>query len=292
MTIKIPFNFWTEIQIEKMDKPWMDIGAGLEKGFPNLKIELEQAGINYSTQTYLGIASSLFAVYASVFAVVFTGVLLFTGSMFWFLGIFAGILLGLLVGIQVVFFPKILIKRKVREIEQNLIYAVRTLLIQVKSGVGLFQAMNIVAEEEYGVLSQEFKKTVQKINSGIHQDDALQEMALDNPSPSLRKVIWQIINGIKGGAEISYVLQESLNSMVRDQLIDIRKYGSQLRLDSLIYMMIGVILPALGLTFLIVLGSIPQIQITEIFFWGLLAGVIIMNYFFIGIMKSRRPALL
>lgn len=288
----LPFNLFPETTLKAWSKRWETTGEKLSKGFPKLKLELNQAGFEYSEKEYLGIGIALFIVYALALSLIFTVTLLAVGSPYFLLGLGAGVILGFLVFMQIILYPKLLIQRKVREMDQNLIYAVRTLLIQIKSGVSLFHAMNIVAQENYGVLSQEFAKAIRKINSGVNQEDALQEMVLDNPSPTLRKIIWQIINGLKGGAELADVLQESMNSMVRDQLIDIRKYGSQLRMDSLIYMMIGVIIPALGLTFLIVLGSVPQIQITESIFWTLLGVVIVMNYFFLGIMKSKRPALL
>ena len=61
---------------------------------------------------------------------------------------------------------------------------------------------------------------------------------------------------------------------------------------SLIYMMMGVIMPAMGLTLLIVMSSFPQIKIVNEMFWGLLAAVIIMQFMYLGFLKSKRPNLL
>ena len=56
------------------------------------------------------------------------------------------------------------------------------------------------------------------------------------------------------------------------------------------YMMVGVVIPSLGLTFLIILSSFPKIQINESMLWILLGLIILMNFMYLGI-KSQRPAL-
>ena len=81
-------------------------------------------------------------------------------------------------------------------------------------------------------------------------------------------------------------------SMTRQQEIEIQKYGGSLRVFSLIYLMIGVIIPALGATFLIVLGSFPKIEIGEIAFWGLLGFVAVAQFMLLGMIKSKRPNLM
>jgi len=80
-----------------------------------------------------------------------------------------------------------------------------------------------------------------------------------NPSRYLRKALWQIVNGMNAGADTSNVLQETVKSMIREQKLAITSYGSQLRILSLMYMMIGVIMPALGVTLLIILFTFPMV---------------------------------
>ena len=65
-----------------------------------------------------------------------------------------------------------------------------------------------------------------------------------------------------------------------------------MKLLSLMYMMLGVIIPALGFTFLIVLGSFPQIELNELIFWLLLGTITFAQFMYLGILKSRRPNLL
>jgi flagellar protein FlaJ len=189
-------------------------------------------------------------------------------------------------------YPESISKKKIREIESNLVFALRTLLVEIKSGVSLFAALDMVATGNFGALSREFKHAVNKMNAGYQQEEALQEIATNNPSPFLRKILWQIVNGMKAGGDIADILSESMATTERDQKLAVTKYGNDLKLFSLIYLMIGVIMPALAMTFMIVLGSFPKVELKEMYFWGLLCMVLFMEFMFITLVESKRPTLM
>jgi len=76
----------------------------------------------------------------------------------------------------------------------------------------------------------------------------------------------------------------------QEQRVRIRKYGSQLSPYALMYLMLTVILPTLGISFLIILSSFSGIQVPEAFFlmvWGV---VVLFQIMFIGMIKSSRPS--
>lgn len=193
---------------------------------------------------------------------------------------------------QLITFPIIRITKKVRDLDRNLVFALRTILVQLRSGVSLFDGMKVVAEGNYGAVSKEFKRAVDQISTGTIQEIALERVAEYNPSIYFRRTMWQIVNGMRAGADITQVLGESVDSLTEAQSIQIRNYESQMKVLSLVYMMMGVIVPALGITFLIVLSSFPQIQVTDMYFWVLLAGVSVAQFMYLGVVKSKRPTLL
>ena len=114
-------------------------------------------------------------------------------------------------------------------------------------------------------------------------------MALKNPSPYFRRAIWQISNGIKAGSDISPLLKAVIDGIFAEQRIAIRRYGSQLNPLTLVYMMVAVVLPSLGLTFLLVLSSFSGLVISETIFWMILVFLAVFQFMFMGIIKSRRP---
>jgi len=304
MIKRIPFAPFPVKQMKIFSEPFKGIGKKINKMFPGLEKNLLQAGTGINAETYSSMmAFSLlfyFAIFSVVFIIVF-GKIITSFSLIGGVRIPHFILLGLVVALavagmmffQMLMYPKMQIKKRVRAIENNLVFALRAMLVQIKSGVSLFNALSMIAaSKRFGQLSEEFKGAVDNISTGMAEEKALQQIASKNPSPYLRKAIWQIINGMKAGADVSDVLGESLSSIVREQQIGIEKYGNSLKILSLMYLMIGVIIPALGITFLIVIGSFPKIQIEEVMFWVLLAGLILAEFMFMGIMKSKRPNLM
>lgn len=299
----VPFAIMPLHVMKRAASPFMGIGYRISKTFPMMQIELEQAEIDAEAEEYAAIMVFNFFVYFVMFALIASFLL---GRMLtntkevlgialpesMLIGLLVGAIVGFLIYVQMSMYPKMQIKKKVRAIESNLVYALRTMLVQIKSGVSLFDSLGLIATGKYGALSVEIKRAVDEMRAGVAQDVALQRIATNNPSPYLRKAVWQIVNGMKAGADVADVLHESVASMIREQQIEIQRYGSSLRVLSLVYLMIGVIIPALGLTFLIVLGSFPKIEITELTFWMLLGGVIVAEFMFLGVIKSKRPNLM
>ncbi len=279
--------------MEAISARFIGIGAKLANAFPYLKIELKQAQMDFEPEEYGAIGFSLTLIYFLLLSFIFYVIALkIAPEQALFLAPTAGAILAFLILIQVSMYPKILIKRKVRDLEGNLIYALRTMLVQLQSGVSLFDAMTMVAEGKYGAVSKEFSKAIEEISTGAIEEQALQKMAMNNPSPFFRRSIWQMVNGMKAGADVTDVMNELVGTMIKEEGISIRRYGAELKLLSLMYMMIGVIIPALGITFFIVIASFPQISLPGFLFWVLLAGVSVGQFMFLGIIKSKRPTLM
>ena len=287
--LTIPFSPLPYPVMERISRPFLGIGAGLAKAMPYLEMELIQAKFDVDPKKYASVMVFLGIAYF-IFFLGFSALLLsrFT-EMYLLIAFTISSVLGLMIFMQISMYPKMVVKKKIRDLERNLIFALRTMLIQIKSGVSLFDSMSTIANGDYGALSAEFREAVDEINTGTIEEHALQKLATNNPSLYFRKAIWQIVNGMKAGTEVSTVLVESVATMSREQKIAINTYGNQLKVFSLIYMMIGVIVPALGLTFLIVLGSFPQVEIGENLFWMLIGGVSVAQFMYIGMIKAKRP---
>ncbi len=290
---KIPFNPLPTKVTLAMARHFMGLGERLTSFFPGMDVELRRAEIEYDRATYgaiMIVLSAFYFVFGAIITYIFA-IRLSPGTTI-LPTIALGGVFALLVLIQLAFYPKILLKKKIRNVEQNLVFALRTLVVEVKSGVTLFDSINIVANGDNGQVSKEFKKAVEKIETGKFQNDALEEMGENNPSLYFRRVIWQLVNGLKAGSDISVIMVALVQDLSREKGNQVRKYGNSLKLLSLLYMMLGAIIPALGLTFLIILSTFPQIKITEGVFWGMLAFIGVGQFMFLGIIKSSRPTLM
>ncbi len=298
--LSIPFGLPLPI-LRQMGKPLGTMGARMAKGNPLLSIQLNQAEITEvddKEYTTLVLTNTIFwtVILAIVTIPIMSLVVSNRATALHATGFMIGggitLVLAALIFFMGMSYPTALARKKIREIESNLIFALRTLLVQIKSGVSLFSGLDMVANGDFGALSREFKHAVDKMNAGYQQEEALQEIATNNPSPFLRKILWQIVNGMKAGGDIGDILSESMATTERDQKLAVTKYGNDLKLFSLIYLMIGVIMPALSMTFMIVLGSFPKVEIVETYFWGLLGMTLLMEFMFITMVESKRPTLM
>ena len=257
----------------------------------SLKLNLEQAGIPLTPKEYISISifSSLFLFVVSTLVLILITInRLAIGQ-----SIGLSIIIGLIFFVASFFYlktyPKLLVKKKVKNIEKNLLYTLKHLLIQIKSGIPLYDCFVSITKGNYGVISSEFEKLVKDVDTGKPIESALEEISVKNPSLNFRRSIWQISNGMKAGSDIGNLLREIINTLSQQQIVAIRRYGSQLNPLTLVYMMIAVILPSLGITFLFIFSSFSPIAVTEMTFWIILVALAILQFMYIGIIKSRRP---
>jgi flagellar protein FlaJ len=270
------------------------IAEPLLKLSPSLDIDLEQAGFDMNGRDYLSIAlfSSIFMfiIMFSIFAVI--TIHFVDPSKVLMMSTLIGMVFFFITFLYIKKYPKLLLKKRMANIERNMIYALRHMYVQVTSGVSLFEAIASVSQGDYGEISNEFKSALKMINTGIPIEKALEEMTVRNPSLYFRRSMWQISNGVKSGSDIGFILKNIIEYISTEQKIVIRRYGSQLNPLTVAYMMVAVIIPSLGVTFLMVLSSFAKIPVTEKMFWAILAFVAIFQFMFLGILKSKRPNLI
>lgn len=290
--MSIPFLPIPLQHAKKIAKPFYVLGRKLSGIFPTLSIQLERSEIKADAAEYLSIAifSGIFWFILS-FSLLFILAKTFSSSLPTHTHLLLSLFLSVVVVFYVIMYPNVLVEKKVREIEKNLLFALRHLQIQIKSGVTLFDSLVSVANADYGLVSEEFKKAIKKISTGTPEIESLEELAVRNPSLYFRRAIWQITNSIRSGSDLGDTLTSMVSSLSNEQRIAIRRYGSQLNPLAMMYMMTAVIIPNLGITFLLILSSMTGFSISEQIFWLVLLAVGVFQFSFIGMIKNRRPAM-
>lgn len=175
-----------------------------------------------------------------------------------------------------------------RDINQEIVFAGRFLIIELESGVPLYNAF-INLSKNYETIGPFFYEIVEKVNLGTTMQEALNEAIASTPSPELRKLMWQVLNSMSTGADVAGSLNAAIDQIVREQQIAVKEYGRKLNPLAMFYMMIAVIVPSLGTTMLIVLSTFIGFTIPMA---GLLiiAGMVgFMQFMFFAIIKSARP---
>lgn len=259
--------------------------------FPKLEAQLKYAGIEIPARDYLSIAifSSLFIFVLVFFAFIIIAIRLFEIERVILTALPVSLVVSLIAFLYIEKYPRLIVKKRVADIERNLMYALKHLYIHVKSGVTVFDAIVSVSKSDYGAISNELKIVVKEVNSGSTVEAALERAALRNPSVFLRRACWQLSEGMKNGSDISIVIKSVIENISAEQRIAVRRYGSQLNPMTLVYMMIAVVIPSLGLTFMIVLSSFSGSNMHENTLWMILVFLALFQFMFLSIIKSKRP---
>ncbi|MBI4447978.1 type II secretion system F family protein [Candidatus Woesearchaeota archaeon] len=292
---KLPFSFVPVQHLRKLSTFFYGFAQKLRFLSPFLKVNLVQAGLPFQAQEYLAIclaATSIFFLFSGIFFSII--LFLFEISSPALSGFSIAVIVSFFVFLQQAYYPKLLANKKVKGVEQNLLGALQNVMVQLNSGVPLFNILVNISSEDYGEVSKEFKKVVKEINAGRPQIEALEDLAARNPSLLFRRAMWQIVNGMKAGSNINKVIEESINALGEEQLLQIRNYGGQLNPLAMFYMLLAVIVPALSVTFITIISSFISVSadITKMIFWGLFGITTFFQFMFLGVIKSRRPNLL
>ncbi len=296
MIEKIPFMPLGAKTLKRVSRHYLGWGENLSKIFPSLEWELEQARFGFEPREWAAVAFfSMLNYFFAVFGALF--ILLLFLRVFVMLAFAVSILVALGIGMGVfmfqIFYPKLFIGRKIKELEKNLPFVLHHMLIHIRSGVPLFSALVSVSKANYGLLSKEFERVVNEITTGMSEIGGLEMIARENPSIFFRRVIWQLVNSLKSGADIGSTLKEIVDNLMNEQRVAIRKYGAELNPLALFYMILVVIFPTLGIIFLLVLfsfvGTAFNIHLIMI---GILGFLVVFQFLFIGMIKTKRPSMI
>ncbi len=293
--MKLPYTFLPQQAIAFCSRPFLKMAKAILPMFPFLGMDLRRLNLRERTEQYVAMciaATILFFLFLSaVLGMMFAGFKVENPVL---VAMLISFVFSLFVFMQQIMFPKMLLRKRIRNIEQNLMPALQNMLVQLNSGVPMFNILTNIATGDYGDLSREFDKAVREINAGKSQIDVLEEMASNNPSTLFRRAVWQIVSGIKSGANLGLVMADITGALNEQQMIQIQNYGSQLSPLAMFYMLAAVIVPSLSVTFIIILSSFISLSegMVKMVFWGLLVFVIFIQIMFLGVIKSRRPNLL
>lgn len=143
-----------------------------------------------------------------------------------------------------------------RAAEKQLPFALRHLAVEIRAGMGLYQAMRAVAEADYGVLSEEFTRTLREIDEGKSTEVALSNLAARMKSRGIRRAIANVLRAVRIGGNLSDAIMSVANDVAFEQRMKVAAYGEKLNFFSVIYMFVAVVFPVM-LMMLTTVGYAP-----------------------------------
>ena len=255
--------------------------------FPDLKIKLVQAGILHAPEKFVQrtvltafyMTTGLFVVFFMLFSktnlfkfVIIITPFLFVMMFFYFLKL-----------------PDIKIRKREKEINQEIVYAGRFIMIELESGVPIYQTFKHVSDN-YEIIGKFFGEIVQDVDLGTPIEEAINNVVETTPSRNFRKMLWQILNSIVTGADMTLSLKSAVDNIVKEQEIELKEYGRKLNPLAMFFMIIAVILPSIGITLLVIFASFIGINLDLSVFMMIAAATACLQLFFYTVIKNSRPA--
>ncbi len=175
-------------------------------------------------------------------------------------------------------------------VENDILFAARDMIVSMRSGLPLFNAMMTVSTG-YGDASREFKKIIDRVQLGMPMDQAIDEVSAKSKSKTFKRLMLQAETSIKVGADVVGTIQEVISDVSQERVIELRRYGQRLNAIAMFYMLFGVIFPSMGL-------AIAAIMSTFISFFPIdndtliiaVFGIAILQFIFLKLVTASRPS--
>ncbi len=263
-----------------------ELTKSIARKFPNLELDLRQAEIQLTPEEFVGknLKGSVFITFAAAITLVFI-LLKLELSLFLTLLILPGLFIFF---IFLMNSPKVNAKKKVQDVDKEIVYAGRFLLIELSAGIPLYDSLKNVSRA-YPKVGKHFHMITSRVEVGKPIEQALNEVIDLTPSENFRKLAWQIANSLKTGGDVAVGLKSIVHQISREQLIDLENYGKKLNPLVMFYLIIAVIAPSLGVSMLTLLSSFLGFSLSFGTLLWVAIGIALLQLMFLSVINSSRP---
>lgn len=259
------------------------------KKYNNIEPAMREVGLKTSLYAFL----KRMLIYSVIIAVAL-GIAL--GFLFQDIGLSPILALFIAIAFQQMFFRKFIdypidrAKAIAKQVEKDILFAARDLVVSMRSGLPLYNAMTAVSVG-YGAASKEFAKIIALVQLGMPMEQAIEEVSNKSKSRTFKKIMLQASVSIQSGADVIASLQGEVDEVVQERAIELRRYGQRLNALAMFYMLFGIILPSMGIAVAAILTSF--INLFSVTTTTLIMGVVFIvgiQLIFLNIIISSRPA--
>lgn len=162
-------------------------------------------------------------------------------------------------------------------------FALRHMSTELKAGIGLYKTIQAIASNDYGILSDEFARTISEIEEGADTRIALKHLGLRTQSKPLKKTINHILRAMRIGGNLSSAMSNIADDVSDEARNNINEFSQQMNFFAVIFIFIGIVLPVA----VMILGAIRNSPIAvsgQNIFKNIPLGPEVLLIFFIVIM--------
>jgi len=265
----------------------LPIGVHFLRFFPHLKKQLKIAHYKTTPLQFMNKAAGNglkngVALTAMSFFVVSKA-----GKSLWLLIPLFVLFFGFFVFLELMKVKSAIAKRR-KEIDQEVIFVGRYLLIKLYSGRPLLNALAETAKSR-GVTATYVREIVHDINTGTSIETALKNAIEYSPSEKFAKILFYLNNALKIGVDVTKPLSSIIDELTVQEILEVKKYGKKLNTLVIFYMVAAVVLPSLGISLLMVMANFVNFAIGLRGLLIITMFVAILQFIFIALFRSIRP---
>ncbi|MDD5464424.1 MAG: type II secretion system F family protein [Candidatus Moranbacteria bacterium] len=226
------------------------------KRFPvskELSYMLYSANMNYSPQQYIALsiaASTMVFVLMMILGLIGSIIVGFRLEFAFLLGL-GGFLFTLMI---ILIIPKSIAQKRGDQVSTELPFALRHISTELRAGLGLYKTLQTVAAADYGLLSEEFSRTITEIEEGTDTQQALRHFALRTQSRALRSALLHIIRALKTGGNLSQMMSEIAEDVSFELRLRISDFAEKMNFFGVIFIFGAIVVPV----FIAILGSVAN----------------------------------
>lgn len=264
----------------------------------SLKNNLESANINVSPEGYMALSSVVSIIVAFLLLILIGSLSIFLSPVLSVVGIGYSVTLSIIVAVfgfiltslLMIYYPGMKANERAKDIDKELPFALRQLSTQLKAGVSFSNSLNSIAQSNYGVLSDEFKRVLVDMEGGMSTEEAVLKLSIRTKSKGLKKALVQIIRALKTGGNLAEIITTIADDVSFESRMKIRDFTEVLNLISIGYIMIAVVGPVM-LTILSAVAQLPVFGggIAFALVLGLFIGILFMTIMILYLIKRLEP---
>ena len=285
--------FFSLAQAQAMGSRFHAIGVRVISLSPNVRYDLKNIGVDFPAEHYCSAAFLSGLIWSLLIGFFILAFLSVVPSIPLPIKLALPVVLGavalLVATIFYLFYPKMMGKSIGVQIDRELIFAMRDMLIQISSGIPLFTVIENIGSANYGYVSMEFKRVVTNVKGGGALLHELEMMAIRTQSEYLKKISWQLVTAIRSGANLTTTLKSVVKVLVDYQFSISKSFNAELNFIILIFMLVSAVLPTIGTTVLVIFSVFGMFGISS----EVLLAVVMVSFFvqagIVAYVYSKRP---
>ncbi|MFH1391370.1 MAG: type II secretion system F family protein [Candidatus Diapherotrites archaeon] len=223
----------------------------------DIRYYLYSANMKYSLNQWLAVSIASAALVGLFTFAIIAATSWFFELPYTFSVIFGGVV-GLFFMLIMLMIPKSKAQQRGDAVSIELPFALRHMSTELKAGIGLYKTIQTIATSDYGILSEEFSRTISEIEEGTDTKDALRHFALRTQSKALRSALFHIIRALKTGGNLSKIMNTIAEDVSFDMRVKIRDFAERMNFFGVIYIFIAIVAPV----FVAIIGSVTNAPIS------------------------------